>query len=43
VVPGTVFYSEPGRGDRSVRFAFPKKLSTLRAAKQRMEAMLPSS
>ena len=42
VVPGTVFYSEPDRGDRSVRFAFPKKLSTLQAARQRMEAIRPS-
>jgi aminotransferase len=39
VVPGTVFYSEPGRGDRSVRFAFPKQLATLQAARQRMESL----
>jgi aminotransferase len=39
VVPGTVFYSEPGRGDRSVRFAFPKKLTTLQAARERMESL----
>ena len=40
VVPGTVFYSDHGYGDRSVRFAFPKKLSTLRAAEERMRAKL---
>ena len=40
VVPGTVFYSLPGYGDRSVRFAFPKKLSTLRAAEGRLRANL---
>jgi aminotransferase len=32
VVPGIVFYSEEGHGDRSVRFAFPKKIATLEAA-----------
>lgn len=36
VVPGTVFYSLPGYGERSVRFAFPKKLETLRAAGDRL-------
>ena len=41
VVPGTVFYSVPGYGDRSVRFAFPKKLETLRAAEERMRRVLP--
>jgi aspartate/methionine/tyrosine aminotransferase len=40
VVPGTVFYSAPGHGDHSVRFAFPKKLATLRAARERMSRML---
>ena len=40
VVPGTVFYSLPGYGDRSVRFAFPKKPETLRAARERMRQML---
>ena len=32
VVPGTVFYSLPGYGEHSVRFAFPKRLETLQAA-----------
>lgn len=36
VVPGTSFYSLPGYGDKSVRFAFPKKLETLRQANERM-------
>jgi aspartate/methionine/tyrosine aminotransferase len=39
VVPGSVFYSPPGYGEGSVRFAFPKKLETLRAAGQRMAGM----
>ena len=42
VVPGTVFYTPPGYGDRSVRFAFPKKLATLEAARDRMLQRLPS-
>jgi aminotransferase len=40
VVPGTVFYTPPGYGDSSVRFAFPKKLETLRAAQARMQQVL---
>jgi aminotransferase len=40
VVPGTVFYSLPGYGDRSVRFAFPKRPETLQAARERMGQML---
>ena len=43
VVPGTVFYSQPGYGDHSVRFAFPKKLATLQAARERMANMLTYS
>jgi len=39
-VPGSVFYSRPGLGDSSVRFAFPKKLETLHAAGERMRQML---
>ncbi len=37
VVPGEVFYTTPGYGDKSVRFAFPKRLSTLQAASDRLE------
>jgi aminotransferase len=40
VVPGIVFYSLEGYGDRSVRFAFPKKIETLRAAREKMRQML---
>jgi aspartate/methionine/tyrosine aminotransferase len=36
VVPGTVFYTIPGYGEHSVRFAFPKKLETLQAAGERL-------
>jgi aminotransferase len=39
-VPGSVFYSQPGLGDSSVRFAFPKKLETLHAAGERMRQLL---
>ncbi len=39
VVPGTSFYSLPGYGTQSIRFAFPKQLATLHAASQRMTAM----
>lgn len=38
-VPGTVFYSLPGYGVHSLRFAFPKKLATLEAARDRMKQM----
>lgn len=38
-VPGTSFYSLPGYGVNSVRFAYPKKLTTLQAAGERMAAM----
>lgn len=43
VVPGEVFYSSEGYGHRSVRFAFPKQLETLRAAGERMREMLPAA
>ena len=36
VVPMTSFYSVPGYGQGSVRFAFPKRLETLHAAGERM-------
>jgi aspartate/methionine/tyrosine aminotransferase len=39
-VPGTIFYSLPGYGDHSVRFAFPKKRVTLEAARERLKQML---
>jgi len=40
VVPGSVFYSVPGYGDHSVRFAFPKKIATLQAAGEKLKQML---
>jgi aminotransferase len=36
VLPGSIFYSLPGHGEHSLRFAFPKKLETLRVAKELM-------
>jgi aminotransferase len=39
LVPGSVFYSLPGYGERSVRFAFPKNLETLRLAGERLMKM----
>jgi aminotransferase len=39
MVPGTVFFSLPGHGERSVRFAFPKSVETLRMAGERMMQM----
>lgn len=39
VVPGASFYSLPGYGLNSVRFAFPKKLTTLDQANERMLKM----
>ena len=38
-VPGTSFYSLPGYGTRSIRFAFAKKLETLSAAAERLARM----
>jgi aminotransferase len=39
-VPGSSFYSRPELGRTKIRFAFPKKLETLRAAAERL-ARLP--
>lgn len=39
VVPGTVFYSVPGYGEHSVRFAFPKRFETLDAAGAKLKQM----
>jgi aminotransferase len=36
VVPGSSFYSDPSRGRQQVRFAFPKRLETLRAVAPRL-------
>lgn len=40
VVPADSFYSVPGFGQTSIRFAFPKKLETLEAAGDRMRKAL---
>ena len=37
VVPGSSFYSRPELGRSKVRFAFPKRLETLRAAADRLQ------
>ncbi len=39
VVPMSSFYSDPSLGEGSVRFAFPKKLETLRIAGERLLAI----
>ena len=35
-VPGSSFYPDPVDGRRTIRFAFPKRLETLRAAADRL-------
>jgi aminotransferase len=35
-VPGSSFYTDPKRGRDKIRFAFPKRLETLRAAAERL-------
>lgn len=40
VVPGDSFYSSPAHGKSTVRFAFPKKLSTLDEAAKRMKSII---
>ena len=39
-VAGTNFYSVPGYGEGAVRFAFPKRIDTLREAHARLSRML---
>jgi len=39
-VAGTNFYTTPGYGEGSVRFAFPKRIETLREAHARLSRML---
>ena len=38
-VPGTSFYADPAQGAGLIRFAFPKRLETLHAAAERIEAL----
>jgi aspartate/methionine/tyrosine aminotransferase len=40
-VPGSSFYSRPELGRTKLRFAFPKKLETLRAATDRLATLAP--
>jgi aspartate/methionine/tyrosine aminotransferase len=39
VVPGSSFYKEPANGRGLVRFAFPKRMKTLRRAVERLDAL----
>jgi aminotransferase len=39
VVPGSSFYSRPALGRTKVRFAFPKRDETLRAAADRLSSL----
>jgi len=39
VVPGSSFYHTPGLGANTVRFAFPKRLETLRQAGERLQTI----
>jgi aminotransferase len=36
VVPGSSFYADPAAGRSQVRFAFPKRMATLEAARERL-------
>jgi aminotransferase len=38
-VPGSSFFSRPELGRTKLRFAFPKRLETLRAAAERLAAI----
>ena len=38
-VPGSSFYAEPAQGRDQIRFAFPKRLETLRDAGERLRAL----
>jgi aspartate/methionine/tyrosine aminotransferase len=38
-VPGSSFYSRPELGRTKLRFAFPKRLETLRAAAERLSRL----
>src|SRR5258705_13736681 len=42
-VPGSSFYSRPELGRTKLRFAFPKRLETLRAAADRLAALAPAT
>ena len=40
-VPGSSFYAHPDLGRTKLRFAFPKQLTTLRAAADRLSTIRP--
>ncbi|HET7703728.1 MAG TPA: aminotransferase class I/II-fold pyridoxal phosphate-dependent enzyme, partial [Candidatus Limnocylindrales bacterium] len=42
-VPGSSFFSHPELGRTKLRFAFPKRLETLRAAADRLAALAPAT
>jgi aspartate/methionine/tyrosine aminotransferase len=42
-VPGSSFYAHPELGRTKLRFAFPKQLSTLHAAAERLAALRPAA
>jgi aspartate/methionine/tyrosine aminotransferase len=42
-VPGSSFFSRPELGRTKLRFAFPKRLETLRAAAERLAALAPAT
>ena len=42
-VPGSSFYSRPELGRTKLRFSFPKRLETLRAAGERLRAWVAST
>jgi aminotransferase len=42
-VPGSSFFSRPELGRTKLRFAFPKRLETLRAAADRLAALAPAT
>ena len=41
-VPGSSFFSRPELGRTKLRFAFPKRLETLRAAAERLATLAPA-
>jgi aminotransferase len=39
VVPGSSVHADPERGRGQIRFAFPKRIETLRAAAERLQKL----
>jgi aminotransferase len=42
-VPGSSFFADPAEGRGLLRFAFPKKVETLRAAAERLATLTPAA